>query len=103
MSSLEGIARELSQRADRVEAIGDHLTREAANALWTSIAADAFRGQVARRRRECADVAGMLRSAATNVLRFSREAQAERARLLRLAETALHDVETAAAWVGGLL
>jgi hypothetical protein len=103
LSSLEGIARELRQRADRVDAIGDQLTRAAANALWTSIAADAFRGQVARRRRDCADVAGMLRSAATNVLRFSHDARAERARLLRLAETAVHDVEAAAAWVGGLL
>ncbi|MGH7108056.1 MAG: hypothetical protein ACREFT_16290 [Acetobacteraceae bacterium] len=93
MFDLEGLARELDQIADRVESIGDHLVHAAAVAVWTSIAADAFRAQVARRRRDCGEVAGMLRHAAGAVRRFAGDVAAEKARLLRLAEEAARGVE----------
>lgn len=96
MADLDTLARELHQRADAVQLIGDRLVHEAAVALWTSIAADAFRASVARRHRDCGEVADLLRAAAGSVLRFGRDAQAERARLARLEQAALHGVEAAA-------
>jgi hypothetical protein len=84
VSDLEVIARELDQRATQVESAGAQLVRAAAEAIWTSIAADAFRAQVDGRHRECAHVAGCLRAAAHDVRRFSDDVTAERARLRRL-------------------
>jgi len=93
LSDLEALARELDQRAARVESIADQLTHAAAVAIWTSVAADAFRAHVSRRRRDCADVAGMLRSAAASVRRFAGEVEAEKARLWRLEQAAVHGIE----------
>lgn len=93
MSDLEGLARELELRARQTQLIGDQLVRAAAIAIWTSVAADAFRAQVSRRRRDIAEVAGMLRSAASSTRQFARDAEAEKARLRRLEETALHGAE----------
>lgn len=100
MSDLDGLARELELRAGRVEAIGDRLVHAAAIAIWTSIAADAFRAQVSRRRRDCADVAESLRCAAATVRHFARDVDAEKARLRRLEEAALHGVERLASRIG---
>ena len=57
MADLEGVARELDQRAVQVELASGQLVRAAAQAIWTSIAADAFRARVDHRRRECAHLA----------------------------------------------
>jgi len=93
LSDLDGIATELDQRASNVELIGDQLVHAAAVAIWSSVAAEAFRAQVGRRRRDCGDVASMLRSAAAAVRHFTAGAEAEKARLRRLEERALHGVE----------
>jgi uncharacterized protein YukE len=90
VSDLEVIARELDQRATQVESAGAQLARGAAEAIWTSIAADAFRAQVDRRDRECAQVADSLRVAAHDVRRFADDVAAERARLRRLELEAEH-------------
>jgi hypothetical protein len=90
MADLDALARELEQRANAVRLIGDRLAHEAAVALWTSVAADAFRASVARRRTDCGDVAEMLHAAAGSVRRFGLDAQAERARLARLERAAVH-------------
>ena len=102
MSDIEAIAHELAQRATQVEIAGDQLVQAAAEAIWTSIAADAFRAQVAGRRRECDHVADVLRAAARDVLRFADGVGAEKARLRRLelaAEHAAHAAQMAGAGV----
>jgi len=102
VSGLEGLVSELEQRARRVEAIGDELVHAAAIAIWTSVAADAFRAQVARRRRDCGDVAGMLRSASAAVRHFAHDAEAEKARLRRLEQTVVHGVGSVVSALGRL-
>jgi hypothetical protein len=92
VSPLRVIAAELRERSVRVEAIGDQLVVAASQALWTSIAADAFRARVARRRTECAHAAGLLRSAAGAIDAFDLEVAAVEARLRRME----HDVEAVA-------
>jgi uncharacterized protein YukE len=102
VSDIEAIAHELGQRATQVEMAGGQLVQAAAEAVWTSIAADAFRAQVAGRRRECEHVADVLRAAARDVLRFADDVGAEKARLRRLelaAEYAAHAAEVAATGV----
>jgi uncharacterized protein YukE len=100
VSSLDGLAGELEQRARRVEAIGDELVHAAAIAIWTSVAADAFRSQVARRRRDCSEVSRMLRSASSAVRRFSRDVELEKARLRRLEHAVAHGVGDVLSFVG---
>jgi len=105
VSDIDEIALELSQRAVQVEMAGAQLVRAAADAIWTSIAADAFRARVDRRRRQCADVADLLRGAAQTVFRYADEVVAEKARLRRLELAAEHAVVRGAAdvrKVGGL-
>jgi hypothetical protein len=99
VSDIEAIAYELSQRATQVEIAGGQLVRAAAEAIWTSTAADAFRAQVERRRRECEHVADMLRAAARDVIRFSDEVGAEKARLRRIELAAEHAAHAAGAGV----
>ena len=105
MADLDAIACELERRAAAVQLIGDRLVHEAAIAVWTSVAADAFRASVASRHRDCSDVAELLRAAAVRVRRFGLDAQAERARLARLERAALqgavHGAEAVARAVGG--
>ena len=100
MSDLDDIARELDQRALQVEAAGGHLVTAAANALWTSIAADAFRARVDHRTRECARLADVLRTAGRTVRSFSDAVVAERARLRRLELAAEHVVAVVAVVTG---
>lgn len=100
MSSLDALAEELRQRARRVEAIGDELVHAAAVALWTSVAADAFRAHVARRRRDCSQVAGMLRSASSAVSHFSHDVEMEKARLRHLEQAVVHGVGSAVSFLG---
>lgn len=102
MSGLDGLARELEQRALRVESIGDELVHAASIAIWTSVAADAFRAQVARRRRDCGHVGDSLRSAASAVRHFASDVEAEKARLLRLEQAAVHGAEHVASFLGRL-
>ena len=102
MSDLGGLAAELEQRATSVELIGDQLVHVAAIAIWSSVAADAFRAQVDRRRSECGDVASMLRSAASAVRHFAAEVEAEKERLRRIEEAALHGVEKFVSLAGRL-
>lgn len=97
MSDIEALAGELDARARRIELIGDQLVHAAAVALWTSAAADAFRAQVARRRHDIADVAARLRSAAATARCFARDVEAEKARLRKLEEAALHGIAHGAA------
>jgi uncharacterized protein YukE len=92
VSDLDDIARELDQRALQVEAAGAQLMTAAANALWTSIAADAFRSRVDDRNRECARLADVLRTAGRTVRSFSDAVSAEKARLRRLELAAEHVV-----------
>jgi hypothetical protein len=105
MADLDRLARELQQRADAVQLIGDRLVHEAAVALWTSVAADAFRASVARRHHDCDEAAGLLRAAAGSVRRFRADAQVERARLARLERATVGGVvggvEAAAKAAGG--
>lgn len=89
MADLDAIAYELERRAAAVQLIGDRLVHEAAAALWTSVAADAFRATVASRHRDCGEVAELLRAAAERVRHFGLDAQAEQARLARLERAAL--------------
>ena len=102
MSSLDALADELQQRARRMETIGDELVRAAAAAIWTSVAADAFRAHVSRRRRDCAAVAGMLRSASSAVRHFSHDVELEKARLRRVEQTVVRGVGAAVSFVGRL-
>jgi uncharacterized protein YukE len=88
MGDLDGLAAELGQRAAQVEAAGDQLTRAAAVAIWTSVAADAFHAQVGRRSEQCADIAASLRSAAAAVRAYADAVDVELARLARLARLA---------------
>ena len=90
MADLESVARELDQRAVQVELASGQLVRAAAQAIWTSIAADAFRARVDHRRRECAHLAEMLRDAAVDVRRYGAAASAEKERLRRLELVAEH-------------
>jgi hypothetical protein len=106
LCDLDGLVRELENRADRVESIGDQLVRAAANAIWTSVAADAFRAQVSRRRRDCFEIAVMLRAAASSARHFAADVEAEKSRLRRLEHEAIRNAERGArrvaSWVGGL-
>jgi hypothetical protein len=99
VSDIEAIAYELGQRATQVEMAGGQLVQTAAEAIWTSIAADAFRAQVDGRRRECEHVADVLRAAARDVLRFAADVGAEKARLRRLELAAEHAAHVAGAGV----
>jgi hypothetical protein len=96
VSDIDAIAQELGQRAVQVEMASAQLVQAAAEAVWTSIAADAFRAQVDHRRRECEHVADVLRGAAHDVLRFSSDVTAEKARLRRLEQAAEHAAAAAA-------
>jgi uncharacterized protein YukE len=100
VSDIEAIAGELNQRATHVEMAGSALVQAAAEAVWTSLAADAFRAQVDHRRRECEHAADVLRHAARDVLRFSGDVAAEKARLRRLELAAEHAVAVAAVDAG---
>jgi uncharacterized protein YukE len=93
---LDAIGRELEQRADQVDLAGAHLVQAATAAIWTSIAADAFRAQVARRRRDCADVGEELRAAGRAVRHFAVDVESEQARLRRVAVAAEHTIERGA-------
>jgi hypothetical protein len=92
VSNIDEIGLELDQRAVQVEMAGAQLVRAAADAIWTSIAADAFRARVDHRRRQCGDIADLLRGAAQTVFRYSDEVEAEKARLRRLELAAEHAV-----------
>jgi hypothetical protein len=92
MSDIDAIADELDQRARQVESVGAQLVRTAAEALWTSIAADAFRARVEKRHNECLSAAAMLRVAARSTRTFSDDVAAEQARLRRIAAMAEHAV-----------
>lgn len=92
MADLESVARELDHRAVQVELASGQLVRAAAQAIWTSIAADAFRARVDHRRRECAHLTQMLHDAASDVRRFGATAGAEKERLRRLEVAAEHAV-----------
>lgn len=102
MSSLDALADELQQRARRMEAVGDELVRAAAVAIWTSVAADAFRAHVARRRRDCSHVAQTLRSASSAVRHFSHDVELEKARLRHLEQAVAHGVGSAVSFLGRL-
>jgi len=102
VSSIDEIAVELGQRATQVELAGSQLVQAAAEAIWTSIAADAFRARLARRHQQFGAVADLLRSAAHAVARYSSEVDAERARLRRLELAAEHAVIRGAADLGNL-
>ena len=102
MTSLDALAGDLEQHARRVEAIGDQLTHAAAIAIWTSVAADAFRAQVARRRRDCSAVAETLRSAASTVRHFAHDVEAEKARLRHVEQLVAHGVGSAVSALGRL-
>jgi anti-sigma-K factor RskA len=102
VSSLDALADELRRRARQVEAIGDELVHAAAVAIWTSVAADAFRAHLSRRRRDCSHVAGLLRSASSAVNHFSHDAELEKARLRHLEQTVAHDVGSAISFLGRL-
>ncbi len=103
VSNIDEIGLELSQRAVQVEMAGAQLVVAAAEAIWTSIAADAFRARVDHRRRQFGDVADLLRGAAQTVFRYSEEVDAEKARLRRLELAAEHAVTRGAADVGGVV
>jgi len=90
VSDLDDIARELDRRALQVEAAGAQLVTAAANALWTSIAADAFRARVDHRNHECARLADVLRTGGQTVRSFADAVAAEKARLRRLELAAEH-------------
>lgn len=92
MSNIDELGLELNQRAVQVEMAGAQLVRAAADAIWTSIAADAFRTRVDHRRQQFSDVADLLRGAAQAVFRYSDGVDAEKARLRRLALVAEHTV-----------
>jgi len=105
VSDIDEIALELDQRAVQVEMAGAQLVRAAAEAIWTSIAADAFRARVDHRRQQFGEVADLLRGAAQTVFRYSDEVAAEKARLRRLELAAEHGLLRGAADVrkaGGL-
>ena len=103
VSNIDEIGLELDQRAVQVEMAGAQLVRAAAEAIWTSIAADAFRARVDHRRRQFGAVADLLRSAAQGVFRYSDDVDAERARLRRLERAAEHAVIRGAVDVGGVV
>ena len=92
VSNIDEIGIELSQRAAQVELAGAQLVQAAAEAIWTSIAADAFRERVARRHQQFGAVADLLRGAAQAVVRYSNEVDAEKARLRRLELAVEHAV-----------
>jgi len=96
VADIDAIALELGKRAVQVEIASAQLVQAAAEAVWTSIAADAFRAQVDHRRRECEHVADVLRGAAHDVLRFSSDVTAEKVRLRRLEQAAEHAAAAAA-------
>jgi hypothetical protein len=103
VSNIEEIGLELNQRAVQVEMAGAQLVRAAAEAIWTSIAADAFRARVDHRRQQFGAVADLLRGAAQTVFRYSDDVEAEKARLRRLERAAEHAVIRGAADVGGVV
>jgi len=105
LSNIEEIGFELNQRAAQIEMAGAQLVRAAAEAIWTSIAADAFRARVDHRRQQFGDIADLLRGAAQSVFRYSDEVVAEKARLRRLELATEYAVTRGAAdvrKVGGL-
>jgi hypothetical protein len=99
VSGLDAIASELDARAAQVESAGAQLVRAAEDAIWTSIAADAFRAQVGRRQGQCGHIAELLHAAASDVRRFADGVDAEKARLRRVAFAA----ETVATHAGHVL
>ena len=90
VSDLDAIAQELDHRALQVASASAQLVRAAAEALWTSIAADAFRARVGRRDAECLRLAAELCAAARTVSHYSDDVLAEKARLRRLELDAEH-------------
>ena len=92
MSDIDAVADELDRRAQQVESVGTQLVRAAAEAIWTSIAADAFRARVDKRHHECLTAADLLRIAAQRARTFSADVAAEKARLRRIAMAAEHAV-----------
>src|ERR1700722_2924376 len=110
VSNIDEIALELDQRAVQVGMAGAQLVQAAAEAIWTSIAADAFRARVDHRRQQFGDVADLLRGAAQAVFRYSDGVDAEKARLRRLELAAEHavargasDVRTVGGLAGGVI
>jgi hypothetical protein len=103
VSNIEEIGLELDQRAVQVEMAGAQLVRAAAEAIWTSIAADAFRARVDHRRRQFGAVADLVRAAAQTMFRYSDDVEAEKARLRRLEQAVEHDVVRGAVNVGGVV
>ena len=103
VSNIEEIGLELNQRAVQVEMAGAQLVRAAAEAIWTSIAADAFRTRVDQRRQQFSAAADLLRGAAQSVFSYAEGVEAEKARLRRLAHAAEHAVIRGAVGVGGAL
>jgi len=102
VSGLDALADELRQHARRMESIGDELVHAAAVAIWTSVAADAFRSHVARRRRDCSEVAGMLRSASSAVRHFSHDVELEKTRLRHLEQAVVRGVGSVLSVMGRL-
>ncbi|MBX6372017.1 MAG: hypothetical protein IRZ02_07160 [Acidothermus sp.] len=92
MDALDDLADELVRRARHIELLGDRLLTAAADALWTSVAADAFRDQVYRRRREFDSAAHEVRAAAAVVRHFAADVRSRKRVLASIEE-----------WVGRLL
>jgi len=88
MSDIDAVADELDRRAQQVESVGAQLVRAAAEAIWTSIAADAFRARVDKRHNECLAAADLLRVAARRTRTFSDDVAVEQARLRQIAVAA---------------
>lgn len=103
VSNIEEMGLELNQRAVQVEMAGAQLVQAAAEAIWTSIAADAFRTRVDRRRQQFGAVADLLRGAAQTVFRYSDDVEAEKARLRRLEQAVEHAVIRGAVDVGAVV
>ncbi len=101
---LDELAVRLDRRAEEVLGLGDELVRKAAEALWTSVAADAFREQVVRRRDYCATVSDQLHHAAHEMRSHAQTVRHEVAVLLAI-EKSVHDflsgAGAAVAHVGG--
>ena len=102
MPELDEIADELDRRARLVARTGDRLVHEAAAALWTSAAADAFRALVDRRRDGYSTAADGLARAALEARHFAVAVAAEKARLRALAAMPDHAVSALARLAGRL-
>jgi hypothetical protein len=81
---LDALAHRLDQRAEQVVRLGDEMVHRAQCALWTSIAAEAYRGRMNGRRREFDHLAEDVRAAARQVRRHAQGVRDEMATLLAI-------------------